>query len=59
MMKYYKIFRFIIYSIFSQIIIFISNINEDIDPSPENTLDVITVTLNIPWYQNIFSLKTN
>ena len=59
MMKYYKIFRFIIYSIFSQIIIFISNINEDIDPSPENTLDVIKVTLNIPWYQNIFSLKTN
>ena len=53
MMKFYYIFCFIIFAIFLQVIIFISNITEEIDPSPDKELlDIIQKTLNLPWYNN-------
>ena len=52
MIKYYLLFCFIILSIFIQVIIFISNIQEEIDPTPdEYILKVINERLNIPWYK--------
>ena len=52
MMKYYILFCFIILAIFIQVIIFISNIQEEIDPTPDNyILKVINENLNIPWYK--------
>ena len=52
MMKYYILFCFIIFAIFIQVIIFISNIKEEIDPTPDKEiLEVIKQKLNIPWYQ--------
>ena len=52
MMKYYSLFCFIIFLIFIQVIIFISNIKEEIDPTPDiKILDVIKQRLKIPWYK--------
>ena len=52
MMKYYILFCFIIFAIFIQVIIFISNIKEEIDPTPDKEiLEVIKKKLNIPWYK--------
>ena len=52
MMKYYNLFCFIIFLIFIQVIIFISNIKSEIDPTPDNEiLEVIKQRLKIPWYK--------
>ena len=51
MRKYYYIFCSIIVAVFAQLLIFISNINQSTDPTPN--LEVLTIlkdTLNIPWY---------
>ena len=52
MMKYYAIFCFLIFSIFTQVNIFISNLTKETDPTPNyDILDVINSTLHIPWYE--------
>ena len=57
MMKFYFIFCFIIFAIFLQVIIFVSNIKEEIDPSPDREiLDIIKNTLYIPWYNDWLTL---
>ena len=53
MMKYYIIFCFIIFVIIIQVIIFISNIKKEIDPSPDEfILEIINKKLKIPWYKD-------
>ena len=53
MMKYYVIFCFIIFVIFIQVIIFISNIKKEIDPTPDEfILEIINKKLKIPWYKD-------
>ena len=50
--KFNYLFRFIIISTFIQSIVFLSNINEKIDPNCDiNTLKIINETLHIPWYE--------
>ena len=49
--KINALFIFIIISIIIQSIIFLSNLNEKINPKNDNEiLDIISNTLNIPWY---------
>ena len=51
MMKYYVFFCFLIFAVFTQLIIFISNLTEQTDPTPDVAiLKVINSRLNIPWY---------
>ena len=58
MKKYYVIFCFIISAIFIQLIIFISNLQKEIDPTPdEYILNIINERLNIPWHSNYFTQK--
>ena len=52
MRKYYYIFCFTILAVFAQLIVFISNINQNTDPIPDiRILGIISETLNIPWYK--------
>ena len=49
--KYYYTFCFIIFVVFAQLLIFISNLNSKTDPEPDSDiLDIIKSTFNIPWY---------
>ena len=51
MKTYYNVFCFIIFAVFFQCIIFLSNIQEDTDPTPDkDILIIIKERLGIPWY---------
>ena len=53
MMKYYIIFCVIIFVIFIQVVIFISNIKKEIDPTPDEfILKIINEKFGIPWYKD-------
>ena len=54
MMKYYKLYCFLIFSILIQTLIFISNLHINIDPYPDNDIIIkMNEVLNIPWYLNL------
>ena len=57
MMKYYRLYCFMICSILLQSIIFVSNINKNTDPYPdEEELDLMNKKFNIPWYKKKYNL---
>ena len=50
--RYYYIFCLIICIFFLQLILFISNLNKNTDPTPDETiLNILKETFNIPWYE--------
>ena len=52
MKKYYYIFCFTIISVFAQLLVFVSNLNINTDPTPDEIpLNLLNTTLNIPWYK--------
>ena len=58
MMKYYVIFCFTIFATFVQLITFISNLDKETDPTPdEDILKIIYDRLKLPWYSIYFSSK--
>ena len=57
MMRYYILYCFIIFSIFIQTAIFISNIQKNTDPNPDvDLLEEIENQFKIPWYRNRLDL---
>ena len=57
MMKYYRLYCFMIVSILNQSIIFVSNINKNTDPYPdEEELEIMNRKFNIPWYKKKYNL---
>ena len=51
MRKYYYVFCFTIVAVFAQLIVFLTNLNQKTDPTPDKkVLKIIKDTFNIPWY---------
>ena len=52
MKKYYYLYCFLISSIILQASIFVSNLQKNIDPSPDNVyIGIMEKTFNLPWYK--------
>jgi hypothetical protein len=57
MMKYYRLYCFMICSILVQSVIFVSNINKNTDPYPdEKELEKMNQIFNLPWYKKKYNL---